>query len=239
VRAGLRQDGLGLLVNASRAVADAADPGGKARELRDAINAAREGARLEAREPARDAAAAGKRRLFERIVAEGCLRFGQFRLKSGEISPVYLDLRRLVSAPRLLASVAAAYAGLAEGIAYDRIAAIPLAALPIGTALSLRVGRPMLYPRLDAKDHGTGSRIEGAFEPGEKVLLVDDVITSAASKLEAVAVLEGAGLRVSDLVVLVDREAGGREELARRGIRVHAYATLQELLAIAGDARQA
>jgi len=130
--------------------------------------------------------------------------------------------------------VAAAYAELAAGIAYDRIAAIPLAALPIGTALALNVRKPLIYPRLEAKDHGTGSRIEGAFAAGERVLLVDDVITSAASKLEAVAVLEAEGLEVRDLVVLVDRQAGGSEELARRGVRVHAYATLAELLAIAG-----
>jgi uridine monophosphate synthetase len=233
VAAGLRADGLGLLVNASRAISDAADPAARAREVRDAINAARAAARAAGPAPA-PAAAGRKKRLFDEIIAEGCLRFGQFKLKSGKISPVYLDLRRVVSSPVLLAHVGAAYAEMAAGIEYDRIAAIPLAALPIGTALALQAGRPMVYPRLDAKGHGTGARVEGAFSAGERVLLVDDVITSAASKLEAVAVLEAAGLVVNDLVVLVDREAGGSVQLASRGIRVHAYATLTELLAASG-----
>jgi uridine monophosphate synthetase len=236
VQAGLRSDGLGLLVNASRSIGEHADPAARAREIRDAINAVR------SRRQAGGAGRGGqdpRKALFEEIVREGCLRFGQFRLKSGEISPVYLDLRRLVSSPGLLSRVASAYAELAARADYRRIAAIPLAALPIGTALSLRLGRPLVYPRLEAKDHGTGSRVEGAFEKGDKVLLVDDVITSAASKLEAVAILREAGLEVTDLAVLVDREAGGRAELEKRGIRVHACATLSEVLALTGQGGEA
>jgi uridine monophosphate synthetase len=118
-------------------------------------------------------------------------------------------------------------------LTFDRIAAIPVAAVPLAAAASLRLGKPFIYPRITAKDHGTGNSIEGAFEPGERVVLLDDVISSARSKLEAIAILEAAGLEVTDLVVLVDRESGGREEIERRGLRFHSFAGISQLLELA------
>ena len=125
--------------------------------------------------------------------------------------------------------MARVYASLLQTIEYDRIAAIPLAALPIGTAVSLETGQPLIYPRGAPKTYGAGARVEGGYEQGDRVVLLDDVITSATSKLEALDVLQGEGLEVTDLVVLVDRQAGGREQLESRGLRVHSWATLQEL----------
>jgi orotate phosphoribosyltransferase len=107
-----------------------------------------------------------------------------------------------------------------------------VAAVPIAAALSLQTNTPFIYPRLLNKGHGTGNAVEGGCGRGERVVLIDDVITTAASKLEAIRVLKGAGLIVSDLVVLVERDEAGRRELDKKGIRVHAYATLAELLAL-------
>ncbi len=226
--AGSRDDGMGILIVAARSVAGAADPGAAARELRDSVEAAR--ARAASRAPAPAPAADSlKDRLLGALVSTGCFKLGDFTLKSGKKSPFYIDLRRLVSDPSAMALAAEAYARCAEGLAYDRIAGIPAAGLPLATAASLRTGRPMVWPRMPAKEHGTGNRVEGDFKSGERLLLLDDLITTGASKLEAAEILRGEGLVVEDLVVLVERGRQGRRDMDAAGIRLKAYVHVREL----------
>jgi uridine monophosphate synthetase len=169
-------------------------------------------------------------RLPARLYDADCVQFGAFTLKSGLTSPIYIDLRLLAGHPPLLRDVARSLAGLAGELAFDRIAAIPYAGLPIGTALALEMDRPMIYPRHQVKEHGRRRAIEGGFCPGETALVVDDLVTRGTSKLEAIEPLKAAGLAVRDVLVLIDREQGGARDLAEHGYRLHSVLSLSGIL---------
>ena len=229
MQAGLRRDGLGLLINVSRGISRQADPRKAAHELvarfRDAQEVTRP-RKSDLQEPAMSLMTP----LAEGLLSMGCVRFGEFRLKSGMLSPIYIDLRRLASFPGWMTQVAAAYIGLLRELKFDRLAALPLAALPIATAISLQSNWPMIYPRKLTKDYGTTAEIEGIYNPGETAVVIDDLATTGGSKFEAIHKLTGAGLRVEDVVVLIDRESGAKQALAEAGYRMHAVFTLTQLL---------
>jgi len=226
LEAGLDQDGAGVLINSSRGILYAPDPGIAARELRARINDAR--CRISKQRSMRYDLRI--RRLARLLFEAGCVRFGDFVLHSGAHSPVYVDLRLLPSHPRILQEVAGAYARLLRQLTYQRVAAVPYAGLPLGAAVCLQTGDPMIYPRREAKGYGTRRQVEGVYHAGERVVLLDDLISSGGSKLEALALLEAEGLVCEDVVVLIDRQQGGAEELAAHGYRLHAAVTLQELV---------
>ena len=248
VRAGLRRDGSGIIVNVSRGVALAEDPRVAAMKIRDEINAVRimnrelsivngevgsagalpdgRGAEDTAHRPSPLAPPA----LIAALHDLGAIKFGDFTLASGIRSPIYIDLRLLVSRPQVLAQAAAAYAELLADIACDRVAGVPYAALPIGTAIAIAADKPLIYPRKEVKTHGLGRQIEGAWEPGERVVVVEDLITSGGSTIQTAETLRAAGLVVEDVIVLIDREQGGVEKLAAAGIRAHSVFRLRPLL---------
>ncbi|MCB0017365.1 MAG: orotate phosphoribosyltransferase [Anaerolineales bacterium] len=162
----------------------------------------------------------------------GAVKFGRFTLASGQTSPIYMDLRLLISAPSLLQQVAELYARRLETLEFDLLGAIPYAGLPIGVAVSLVMNRPLIFPRKEAKTYGTGKRIEGQFQVGQTVAVVEDLVTSAGSVLRGIALLKAAGLHVQDVVVLLDRGQGGRQNLQENGYTLHSVLSLAEMLTI-------
>ena len=162
----------------------------------------------------------------------GAVQFGKFKLHSGKKSRIYLDLRVLASYPEALRQVAKAYGTVLEWLDFDLLAATPLAGLPIGTAIALDMNRPLIYPRKTAKSYGTGKAIEGAYSIGETAVVIDDLVTSGDSIVQTISALKAAGLRVTDAVVLIDREQGGAKTLEQEGYRLHSIISLPYLLSI-------
>lgn len=232
--AGLRADGMGILMNVSREIAQAERPAHKAKDLRDQLNAARDQV-LADRRSAPGAMTKLKRKVLEGLIRTECFKLGEFVLKSGIKSPFYVDLRRVASDPKVLKLAGKAYAQLMRDLDFDRVAGIPVAALPLASAASLETGTPMIYPRIPPKAHGTGNNIEGEWKKGEKALLLDDLITTGKSKQEAIEVLRGEGLVVTDLVVLLERGAAGRKDMEAAGVRLHAFAQIEEFFTVAKD----
>jgi len=225
LQAGLRTDGLGMIIPVSRSVLNAEDPHQAALELRDAINAVRA---TVASKPTQ--ADAEKEKLILDLFESGCVKFGHFTLASGKQSPIYIDLRRVVSFPELFNTAATAYVNMLSRLDCDLVAGVPYAALPLGAVTAWKLGKPLIYSRKEAKTHGTGQNIEGAYQAGQRAVLIEDVITSGGSILAAAETLRAGGLVVEDVVVLVDRKQGGAAALAQEGIRVHAVLNIYEVL---------
>jgi uridine monophosphate synthetase len=170
------------------------------------------------------------RSLADGLLSAACIKFGDFTLKSGLRSPIYIDLRQIITYPELLEQVGAAYLPLLKGLKFQRLAALPYAAIPIATAISLKGRYPMIYPRKEVKAYGTQAEIEGEYHAGETVVVIDDLATTGGSKFEAIEKLTSAGLLVKDVVVLVDRQSGAKESLAEAGYDLHAVLTITRLL---------
>lgn len=162
----------------------------------------------------------------------GAIQFGKYKLYNGRTARLYLDFRLLVSYPEALRKVAVGYHSILEKLTFDVLAAPPLAGLPIGTAVSLEMNKPLIYPRKIAKSYGTGRSIEGVWEVGQTAVLLDDVMQTGESILQAIVSLKAGGIQVHDAVILIDREYSESHSMLGEEYKIHSLFKLSQLLEI-------
>lgn len=166
------------------------------------------------------------------LVDCGAILYGDFTLASGKKSRYYIDIKKASTNPLVLRQIAREMAAhlKEKGMKVDRIAGVVLGSVPLAVALSLETGIPFIMVRKEKKDHGTAKLIEGVFEKGEKVLVVEDVVTSAGSALYAIETLRSEGTVVESIFSVVDREEGGKEKLAEVNVHLTSLVTATEVL---------
>jgi len=162
----------------------------------------------------------------------GAIKFGAFKLASGRTSPYYIDLRIVPSFPDAFQRVCDLYIKLIEkelgSENFERIAGVPTAGMPFASVTAYHLKKPFLYIRPTVKLHGRQRRIEGIIMPGNRVLLVDDLITTGLSLRKAAKAIRAEGGLVTDALVLLDREEGGKERLTKDNIKLHYLLTAKE-----------
>lgn len=174
-------------------------------------------------------------KVADALYLSGCLKFGSFRIKSGALSPYYIDLAGLLSSPRALCGVAEVAACEIRNLMaierIDKLASIELKGALILPSIACQLDLPCIVVRKEEKVYGVTGRIAGAeVVKGDCVLFFDDVVSEGLSKVEGIKPLEELGAKVKNIMVVVDREQGGRESLERLGYRVHALAKISEIV---------
>ncbi|MFO7572564.1 MAG: orotate phosphoribosyltransferase [Gaiellaceae bacterium] len=167
-----------------------------------------------------------------RLLVERALLEGDFTLRSGKRSSWYLDKYRFETDPELLRALGERIADAVTEHEPEaaRLAGPALGAVALAASAAMASGRPFMIVRGETKEYGTANRVEGPFEQGELVCLVEDVVTTGGALAEAVSALRDEGLVVRNAVAVVDREEGGSDALARLGVRLRPLFRAAELL---------
>jgi len=173
------------------------------------------------------------------LIRIGALKFGLFTLTSGKLSPYYIDLRIVPSFPDVFKRIIGFYEEVARkaiGLkSFTRVSGIPTAGIPFASVLAFNLGKPFLYARKEAKTHGREKRVEGLLHPGDKVLIVDDLITTGKSTIQAIEAVRAEGGVVKDALVLIDRQELGEQNLKKVGVKLHSYMKISKVAKILMD----
>uniref|UniRef100_A0A914WUZ6 orotate phosphoribosyltransferase n=1 Tax=Plectus sambesii TaxID=2011161 RepID=A0A914WUZ6_9BILA len=172
-----------------------------------------------------------KTALVKLLYDAGVFKFGEYTLKSGQFTPVYIDLRSIISKPQLFKTLVNALVELVKGLDFSVLCGVPYAAIPLATGVMVHSDVPLLLARKDAKDYGTKKMIEGDFVKGQKVLIVEDVTVLGWSIQETAQSLREHGLLVTDAVTLVDRQQGGADNLTADNVNLHSLLTFDDIFA--------
>ncbi len=174
-----------------------------------------------------------KRELAQKIKSISLLQ-GKFKLRSGKISSFYWDKYRFESRPELLEAILEGMQKLLPA-SFHKFAAMEMGGIPLATGLSLKTGKACLYVRKAAKNYGTCNLVEGGFSKGEKVVVIEDVITTAGQVSSSIRQMRTLGLIVEDVICVIDRQQGGRENLKRIGCSLNCLFTTEELDSLASE----
>lgn len=166
-------------------------------------------------------------RLIDVLRAAEAVQFGEFELSSGRTSNYYIDKYAFETDPECLDLIAKTFA---EHVGNQTLAGVALGAVPLVVVTSVTTGNPYVIVRKEAKEYGTGNRIEGRLDDGDEVIVIEDIATSGASALAAVQALREAGAHVEQVLVVVDREEGARELLTEQGVDMVALLSATDLL---------
>lgn len=232
--------GQGLIVNSSRQVIYASANEDFALAAREEVLRMDVVVKVSERESGWEAEMIGdpKKKLMDGLLEIGAVRFGEFRLKlhdeypEAPLSPIYVDLRLIRRHPEVKRWAVVSMSQMIESLEFDLLADIPTGSSFLVASLCDELGVGMVTPRVKEKKHGTGAKVDGMAETdvGKRVLVIDDLVTRADSKIEVAEIMRGEGLEVLEVAVLLDREQGGREQLSMAGMELRSVLGLCELL---------
>ena len=242
LKAGLDANGSGLILPVNQDALAIGEPAELVRSLRDQVNQAI--ALTANQRPACDLwmpdvclldhqghrqANLPHANLIMQLFDIGCITFEETVQASGQVFPYYIDLRRIISNPQVFDAVIGTYAKILQNLQFDRIAGIPYGSLPTASGLALRLNFPLIFPRKEVKAYGARRLIEGNYEAGETIVVVDDILISGKSAIEGAQKIESCGLKVRDIVVFIDHEAGVCDRVQESGYLPHAVLKISEI----------